>query len=365
VVTTSDDDRHMARALFHAARGIGRTAPNPMVGAVLVSPEGVVVGTGYHEAAGRPHAEVVAIEAAGSAAREATLYCTLEPCCHWGRTGPCVERIVAAGVTRVVAAIEDPDPRVSGGGFRYLRERGVAVEVGLRRREATRLNGPFLTARHAGRPFVTLKIALSRDGLIAGRPGERTPMTGPAAQRLAHLERAWVDAIAIGARTLLVDDPLLTARGAYRPRPLTRVVFDAHFCTPPTARLLSTLDAGPVIIVVTKASASAEPARARAVEAAGATVLALDDRDLARALGQLAALGVQSLLIEGGCGLHRAAWRAGVVDRVEVFMTPHAIGPDGVAWLSPAEVSLAALQELRVEPCGSDVRIEGYVHRVD
>jgi diaminohydroxyphosphoribosylaminopyrimidine deaminase/5-amino-6-(5-phosphoribosylamino)uracil reductase len=143
------------------------------------------------------------------------------------------------------------------------------------------------------------------------------------------------------------------------------VVFDAHFCTPLTARLLSTLDAGPVIIVVTKASAGAAPARARAFEAAGATILALDDRDLGRALGELVGLGVQSLLIEGGGGLHRAAWQAGVVDRVEAWVTPHTIGPDGVAWLPSADLSLAALHELRVEPCGPDVRIEGYVHRLD
>ena len=359
------DDRHMARALFHAARGLGRTTPNPMVGAVVVTGDGVVAGTGYHEAAGLPHAEVKALEAAGPDARGGTLYCTLEPCCHWGRTGPCVERVVEAGIVRVVAAVEDPNPRVSGGGFRYLRERGVAVEVGLRRHEALRLNGPFFTAVRAGRPFVTLKIALSGDGRIAVRPGERTPMTGPAANRLVHLERASVDAIAVGSTTVLTDDPLLTARGAYRARPLARVVFDSQLCTPPSARLLSTLDAGPVIIVVTKASAGASPSRARALEAAGATLVAIDGRDLGRALGELVAYDVQSLVIEGGGGLHRAAWQAGVVDRVEAWVTPRVIGPDGVPWIPSAEISLAALHELRAEPCGPDVRIDGYVHRLD
>lgn len=358
-------DDYMARALFHAARGQGRTTPNPMVGAVVVTPDGVVVGTGYHEAAGQPHAEVHALAAARARARGATLYCTLEPCCHWGRTGPCVQHIGEAGIASVVAAVEDPNPRVNGGGLRSLRDRGIAVEVGLRRHEAVRLNAPFFTVMRSRRPFVTLKIALSCDGRIAARAGTRTPLTGPAAARLVHVERAAVDAIAVGSGTVRADDPRLTARGAYRARPLTRIVFDSQLCTRPTCRLLSTLDAGPVIIVVTRAGVDAAPERARAFEKAGARLLVLDTRDVAAALERLLEFDVQSLVIEGGAGLHRAAWRAGVVDRIEAWMTPHTLGPDGVPWLRPAEVSLAALHELRLEACGPDVRIEGYVHRLD
>lgn len=365
MVGTLTDDDYMARALFHAERGRGRTTPNPMVGAVVVTPGGVVVGTGHHEAAGLPHAEVNALAVAGARARGATLYCTLEPCCHQGRTGPCVERIVAAGLARVVAAIEDPNPRVSGGGFRYLRDRGLEVEVGPGAREVARQNAPFLTAMRHGRPFVTLKIAMSADGRIAASAGARTPLTGPAANRLIHLERAAVDAIAVGSRTVLSDDPRLTGRGAYRARPLTRIVFDSQLCTPPTARLLSTLDAGPVIIVVSRASLDASPARARALEARGAQLLAVETRDVRFALEQLVGFGVQALVIEGGAALHAAAWRAGVVDRVDAWVTPHTLGPEGLSWLASADLSLAALHDVRAETWDRDVRIEGYVHRLD
>ncbi len=355
----------MARALRHAARGRGRTSPNPLVGAVVVTPDGVVVGTGYHEAAGRPHAEIVALEAAGDRARGATLYSTLEPCCHWGRTGPCVERIVAAGIARVVAAVEDPDPRVAGRGVRYLREHGVAVTVGPGHREAVRLNAPYFTVARRGRPFVILKVALSVDGCVAARPGARTGLTGPEARRAMHAQRAAVDAIAVGSNTLRVDGPALTPRGAYRARPLVRVVFDSQLVTPPTARLLSTLEAGPVIMVVSRSGLEAYPDRARALEAAGAHLLVGDAREMGHALGQLVPLGVQSMLIEGGVGLHRAAWRAGVVDRVEAWIAPCALGPEGVRWLGVDELSLAGLLDLEVELHGRDVRMVGDVHRLD
>ncbi len=364
-MTQAADEFYMQRALRHAERGRGRTTPNPMVGAVVVSPDGVVVGTGYHEAAGRPHAEVMALDAAGGRARGSTLYTTLEPCCHWGRTGPCVERIVAAGVARVVAAVEDPDPRVAGGGLQYLRAHGVAVTVGPGRREAVRLNAPYFTVARRGRPFVTVKVALSLDGRVAARPGVRTALTGPDAFRIIHAERAAVDAIAVGSRTVCVDDPALTPRGAYRARPLTRVVFDSQLVTPPTARLLSTPEVGPVIMVVTRAGLEAHLDRARALEAAGAHLLVTDRRDVAQAVARLVPLGVQALLVEGGVGLHRAMWRAGVVDRVEAWITPRAVGSEGVPWLGPEEVSLAALLEVETEVHGCDVRVVGDVHRLD
>jgi diaminohydroxyphosphoribosylaminopyrimidine deaminase/5-amino-6-(5-phosphoribosylamino)uracil reductase len=365
VVEASLDERFMTRALWHAARGRGRTTPNPMVGAVVVTPEGIVVGTGYHAAAGAPHAEVVALEAAGARARGATLYVTLEPCCHWGRTGPCVERIVAAGIARVVAAVEDPDPRVAGGGLRYLREHGVAVTVGPGRAAAVRLNAPYFTVARRGRPWVVLKVALSLDGRVAARPGVRTALTGPSAARVIHWQRAAVDAIAVGSETVRVDDPLLTPRGAYRARPLVRVVFDRFLRTPPTARLLSTLDAGPVIMVVAQSGLEAHPDRARALEAAGAQLLVTRTPDVAEALARLVPLGVHEVLVEGGVGLHRATWRAGVVDRVDAWITPVVIGPEGVPWLAADELSLAGLRDVRVEWHGSDVRVVGDVHRFD
>src|SRR6266513_1800357 len=171
------DTVFMQRALFHAARGAGRTSPNPMVGAVVVSPEGVVLGQGFHERAGEPHAEVRALEAAGDRARGAALYCTLEPCCHQGRTGPCVAQIVDAGVARLVASIQDPNPLVHGRGFAFLREHGVDVEFGVGAAESTSLNQPYFTMMREGRPFVILKAATSLDGRIAEKPGIRTQLS--------------------------------------------------------------------------------------------------------------------------------------------------------------------------------------------
>jgi diaminohydroxyphosphoribosylaminopyrimidine deaminase/5-amino-6-(5-phosphoribosylamino)uracil reductase len=351
----------MDRALFHAARGRGRTTPNPVVGAVVVSADGVVVGHGSHERAGEPHAEVHALAAAGERARGATLYCTLEPCSHVGRTGPCVERIVDAGIARVVAAVEDPNPRVSGRGFQFLREHGIAVDVGVRAHEAVRLNQPFFSMIERGRPFVTLKAATSLDGCLAAKPGERTALTSAAANRHAQAIRAGIDAIAVGVGTVLVDDPLLTARGPYRERPLTRVVFDRRLRTPASARLLSTAAAGPVMIMTT-AEAAADRARREALERAGAIVV-VTDGSVTSALLELAARQIASLLLEGGAALHASAWDEGVVDHVRLYVTPHVLGPDGVRLLAGRRFSTTALDDVRVEPLGPDVMIEGYVHR--
>src|SRR5437016_4852851 len=192
------DHRWMRRALEQARRGLGRTTPNPVVGACIVTDEGVVVGDGAHEGAGEPHAEIHALDEAGERARGATLYCTLEPCSHTGKTGPCTERIIAAGITRVVAAMQDPFPLVSGRGFAALRAHGIEVEEGVEREAALRLNQPFLTAVREGRPFVIVKAATSIDGRIAAAPGQRTQLTSAAAIRHAQYVRAEVDAIGIG-----------------------------------------------------------------------------------------------------------------------------------------------------------------------
>jgi len=350
----------MSRALFHAARGRGRTSPNPLVGAVIVSADGVVVGQGFHERAGGAHAEVNALDEAGARARGGTLYCTLEPCAHVGRTGPCVVRIVEAGITRVVAAVEDPNPKVSGQGFAFLREHGVRLEIGLGETTATTLNQPFFTLMRQRRPFVVVKAATSIDGCIAEAPGRRTFLTSPDANRHAHRMRAEIDAIGVGVGTILADDPQLTARGAYRSRPLTRVIFDRHLRTPPDARVLSTRDAGPVIIVT---SPTEDRAAARsALEARGAEVLASSDATLKGAVHRLGEREIGSLLLEGGAAIHQAAWDEGVVDFVRLYVTPHEIGPAGVRFLNGRPFSASGLFEARVEPLGPDVLIEGYVH---
>lgn len=352
---------YMARALFHAARGRGRTSPNPLVGAVIVSAEGLVVGEGYHHRAGEAHAEVHALEMAGARARGATLYCTLEPCCHVGRTGACVRQIVAAGIARVVAAVEDPNPMVSGKGFEYLLAHRISVQVGLGRAAATRLNQPFFTLVHEGRPFVILKAAVSADGRIAEAPGRRTRLTSAAADRHAHAVRAEVDAIGVGSGTILADDPQLTPRGAFRERPLTRVVFDRRLRTPPTSRVLSTRAAGPVIIMTT-AGAAARADRRRPLEDRGAEIEVAADATFGSALQRLGSRSIESLLLEGGAALHAAAWDEGLVDFVRLYSTPHVVGRGGVPLLNGRPFSSDDLVERHVEALGADTLIEGYVH---
>ena len=353
-MTESD---YMDRALFLAARGRGRTSPNPMVGAVVVAPDGVIVGQGFHARAGKPHAEVQALGMAGARARGATLYCTLEPCCHQGRTGPCAPRIVEAGIVRVVAATVDPNQVVDGRGITYLRSQGVDVEVGLRAAAAVRLNQPFFTLTREGRPFVILKAATSLDGCIARTPGERTELTSAAANRHAHGVRAEVDAIGVGIGTILCDDPLLTARGVYREEPLIRVIFDRRLRTPLSARVLSTRDAGPVMIV-TEAAAAARADVRQPLEDRGAEIEVARDGSFGAALERLAARHVGSLVLEGGAAVHASAWDEGLVDYVRLYVTPHIIGPDGLKLLDGRRFSSAALVEQHVEALGPDVLIE-------
>jgi diaminohydroxyphosphoribosylaminopyrimidine deaminase / 5-amino-6-(5-phosphoribosylamino)uracil reductase len=356
------DADYMERALFLAARGRGRTSPNPMVGAVVVSSDGVVVGQGFHRRAGEPHAEVLALEMAGPYARGATLYCTLEPCCHVGRTGPCVGRIIGAGIRRVVAAVADPNPAVNGRGFADLRAHGVDVETGTGADTASRLNQPFFTLMRDGRPFVILKAATSLDGCLAAAPGQRTDLTSPPANRHAQVVRAEVDAIGVGVGTILIDDPQLTARAVHRERPLTRVVFDRRLRTPAHAHVLSTRDAGPVIIVTTAAGAARLDDRRR-LEDRGAEIAVARDGTFGAALEPLTERRIGSLLLEGGAQLQQAAWDERLVDFVRLYITPRVLGPGGVGFLSGRGFATADLLERRVETLGPDVLIEGYVHR--
>jgi diaminohydroxyphosphoribosylaminopyrimidine deaminase/5-amino-6-(5-phosphoribosylamino)uracil reductase len=323
----------------------------------------VVVGQGAHERAGQPHAEVHALDEAGEAARGATLYCTLEPCVHLGRTGPCTDRIIAAGISRVVAAMEDPFPQVSGRGFAALRAHGIQVDVGVCADEAARLNQPFLTTVREGRPFVILKAATSLDGRIAAGPGQRTAITSAAALRHAQYQRATVDAVGVGSGTVLVDDPLLTTRDVFRERPLVRVIFDRRLRVPPTARVLTTLAAGPVIILTSAPAMTESPARVDALERAGATVVVIPAADIGVALRELAARDIQNLLVEGGATLHAALWDAGAVDYVQMYVAPAWIGADGVVMMAGRDFTTATLFDRHVDLLGPDVLIEGYVHR--
>jgi diaminohydroxyphosphoribosylaminopyrimidine deaminase/5-amino-6-(5-phosphoribosylamino)uracil reductase len=365
----------MTRALALAERGRGRTTPNPIVGAVVVSADGIVVGQGAHLEAGGRHAEIVALDAAGGRARGATLYCTLEPCCHQGRTGPCVERIVAAGVARAVIAIGDPNPLVGGRGLAFLRAHGIAVTEHVGREAAARQNAPFFTWVTRGRPFVTIKAAVSQDGFVGRREG-RVHLTGPRADQFFHQQRAEVDAIAVGSGTVLADDPLLTARGAYRERPLTRIVFDWRGRIAPSARVFSTVDAGPVIMIVSaevaelaEATEAAEAAELRAapiaaIERLGVVVHRRHDRRLGPLLEWLAGRQVLSLLVEGGPALQAGFYAEDLVDRVQYAVTPHVLGK-GI----PVEGAAGRGSEWRRVPpvrmLGDDALIEFDVHRAD
>ena len=356
------DADFMRRALFHAARAEGVTTPNPLVGAIVVSPDGWSLARGRHPRAGEPHAEVFALDDAGDRARGATMFVNLEPCCHTGRTGPCTRRIIAAGIGRVVAAMRDPNPLVGGKGFDELRAHGVEVEVGLLEDEAARLNRAFAIVQTEGRPMVIAKAATSTDARIAAAPGVRTQLTSAEANRRTQRLRASVDAVGVGSGTMLADDPVLTVRDCYRPRPLARVIFDRELRTPATARMFTTIAAGPVIVMTTPAGISRYPERAQALTTAGATVVAGSGK-LRQDLRELLKFDISTLLLEGGAVMHATAWTAGVIDRVHVIVAPAALGEDGVKLFNGIDVPISALIPVRVDQLGPDQWMEADVHR--
>jgi diaminohydroxyphosphoribosylaminopyrimidine deaminase / 5-amino-6-(5-phosphoribosylamino)uracil reductase len=314
-----DDGVFMRRALVLAERGWGRTAPNPMVGAVVVR-DGNIVGEGWHAEFGGPHAEVEALRAAGELARGATVYVTLEPCIHHGKTPPCTDALLAAGVRRVVVACEDPNP-VARGGARRLREAGVEVTLGVEEPAARELNAPFFHALTSDRPFVRLKLALSLDGAIADHTRQPGWLTGEAARHEVHRLRADADAIAVGIGTVLADDPELTVRHAPAPRvPPMRVVFDTSARLPRASRLAHGAREIPVVVVCW----APEPAHAAALEQAGVTLIhAATTRD---ALVALRERGVRSLLVEGGATLASSLVQEALVDRLVIFRAPLVLG---------------------------------------
>jgi diaminohydroxyphosphoribosylaminopyrimidine deaminase/5-amino-6-(5-phosphoribosylamino)uracil reductase len=355
------DLRSMRAALALARRGLGTVWPNPAVGCVIVN-RGRVVGRGWTQPGGRPHGETEALGSAGEAARGATAYVSLEPCCHWGRTPPCADALIAAGVTRVVVALEDPDPRVAGQGVRRLRAAGLDVDTGLCAAEAAEINAGFFCRLRKGRPLVTLKLATSLDGRIATARGESKWITGPPARERAHALRAAHDAIMVGTGTALADDPQLTCRlpGLARRSPV-RVVIDRHLRIPPTAQLISNARAVPTWVLTLR---SADVARRQAFLCAGATVIDIDpgsdgNGSLAAALAALGDRGITRLLLEGGGHLAAAFARAGLIDRLVWVHAPMLIGGDGIPAI--AELGIEMLSEapnferLSTETVGDDV----------
>ncbi len=337
------DERYMRRALVLAARGAGRVAPNPLVGAVVVR-EGLVVGEGWHAQYGGDHAEVAALQIAGERARGATMYVTLEPCNHTGKTPPCTDAILRAGITRVVFAVADPNPRAAGGANR-LRAAGISVQHGVLEQHARELNAAFLfAARGATRPWVSLKLAVSLDGAIADytrRPGW---ISGTAAQKAVHRLRASSDAIAVGVGTAIADDPALTVRHGQAPRvPPRRVIFDRRAELPLSSALVMSAASIPVVVVTATHPVSSEASgRASALEAAGVTVIRADG--LPSALIALKAQGVNHLLVEGGSGLASALVDANLVDRLIMIQGSVILGQNALpafAALPPQTVSEA------------------------
>ncbi|MGH6720408.1 MAG: bifunctional diaminohydroxyphosphoribosylaminopyrimidine deaminase/5-amino-6-(5-phosphoribosylamino)uracil reductase RibD [Alphaproteobacteria bacterium] len=317
----------MRAALGLARRGLGRVWPNPAVGCILAH-GGRVVGRGWTQPGGRPHAETEALARAGTAAQGATAYLTLEPCAHHGRTPPCADALVAAGIARAVVAMADPDARVDGAGLARLGDAGVEVVTGVERDAALELNAGFVLHRAAGRPLVTLKVAATLDGRIATRTGASRWITGASARRQAHLLRAGHDAVAVGIGTVLADDPALTCRlPGLADRSPVRVVFDGALRLPPTSQLVRTAGATPLWVV------TREGTDGRALAAAGAEIIAVppghDGRlDLLAALAALARRGVTRLLVEGGAALATAFVAAGRVDRLAWFTAPSLLGAD-------------------------------------
>jgi len=363
------DEQYMREALTLAAQARGRTSPNPMVGSVVVK-DGQVVGRGYHVKAGLRHGEVAALEDAGPHAQGATLYVNLEPCCHYGRTPPCTKTVIAQGIRRVVAAVCDPNPLVSGKGMEELRRAGVEVKVGVLEEEAAHLNEMYFKYITTKRPFVLLKVAASLDGKIATVTGESRWITNERSRELVHQLRDEVDAVMVGINTVLRDDPLLTTRlpgGAGRD-PI-RIVVDSHLRTPPTAQMFMSSSSACTIIATTS---QAPDERRAQLEARGARVLVVEGAGprvpLSALMDQLGSLQITSLLLEGGGELHEAALRADIVDKVMFFLAPKllggrdappAIGGQGVAQLAQA----VTLERVRVQMLDDDLLVEGYVRR--
>jgi len=321
------DAGHMRHALALAERGLGTTAPNPAVGCVIVA-ENRVIGRGWTQKGGRPHAETIALAEAGDGARGATAYVTLEPCAHHGETPPCAHALVEAGVVRVVAAVEDPDPRVSGKGIAMLRAAGIDVVTGVLEREAAALNAGFFLRVKENRPLVTLKIAQSLDGKTATVSGQSKWITGPEARRFGHLLRAKNDAILIGIETALADDPELTCRlPGLEDRSPVRIVLDTRLRLPEGAKLVRTAKQTPTI-VFTVANGGGT------LVASGVEIVkvARDPRgrpDVGAVLAELARRGITRLLVEGGAAVHAAFIDRGLADRLEVFRAPIVLGGSG------------------------------------
>jgi len=375
MVRRTADELFMTQALELARQGVGLASPNPCVGAIVVDERGRIVGRGVHHYAKRKHAEVLALEEAGPLARGNTLYLNLEPCCHTGRTGPCTEAILAAGVGRLVAAMRDPNPLVGGKGFEQLRRAGVDVSEGVLELEARKLNEAFAHFIRTGKPFVTLKSAMTLDGKIAGAPlnpaagkGSTTYITGASALRQVHRLRHASDAILAGIGTVIADDPMLTDRSELpRRRPLLRVILDSHLRISVDSRIVASAADDLIVFCVDAADEKKD-----ALESCGVRVERLpagpEKRfpDLQCVLDRLGKMQITSLLVEGGATVNWAFLKAGAVDKVWFFYAPKILGGSASVGLASGEgfgtvADAAQLRDVSLHRYGEDFAVEGYL----
>jgi diaminohydroxyphosphoribosylaminopyrimidine deaminase/5-amino-6-(5-phosphoribosylamino)uracil reductase len=364
---SSPSEKFMARALELAESGRGYTSPNPMVGAVIVK-NGQVIAEGFHQKYGEAHAEVAALKRAVESPRGSTLYVTLEPCCHHGKTPPCTDAVIAAGIAKVVMAMEDPNPIVSCKGKRILEEAGIEIETGVLSSAAAKLNEWYVKFIRTGLPFFTAKAAMTLDGKIATRTGASRWITGEAAREYVHWLRAGVDAVMVGSGTVKMDDPQLTTRIAPgNGRDPIRVIIDGDAAISPDARVLRNQSAAPTLVVVKK---SAPCERKEALASAGADLIEVeavnekvDLKQVARILG---ARKIANVMIEGGGNLLAAAFEAGIIDKVFFFIAPKVFGgrdaPTPVEGIGIARVDDAiSIKNVSTRLLGEDVLIEGYL----
>jgi diaminohydroxyphosphoribosylaminopyrimidine deaminase/5-amino-6-(5-phosphoribosylamino)uracil reductase len=361
------DESWMARALTLAQRGVALASPNPTVGAVIVR-SGTIVGEGFHTYDGRKHSEIVALERAGSSARGATLYVNLEPCSHTGRTGPCSCAIIAAGIKRVVAAIQDPNPRVAGGGFRELQAAGIQVEVGALADEARAVNEAFAKWIRTRQPFITLKSAMTIDGKIAAAPGHTTSISSGVSHKAVQQLRHASDAVLTGIGTVLADDPMLTDRSKLtRRRPLLRVVMDSRLRLPLRSKLVQSASRDVLVFTLE----SPQSTKALALSRAGVEVFQLRKRgtrtDLAGAIAELGRRDIISVLLEAGSDLNGSALSAGIVDKIALFIAPITMNGSDVLWARwsrGARLLPQVLHDITVRRSGTDILLKGYFSNV-